>query len=227
VAFETFDFLVSSTAEPLPPLENALAEQAREDAVGQARAEREQAERQAASAERAEWLAIQNRILGDPHGHMAAARSAAAAAADEIADLRDRLAKAEARQGRARADAEFWATRMQAAEVSAQRANPLAAASQRAAATFAELRAAGRERDRAEQILRSRRPSARSAPPPFGAAGGDDPAPPPGCSRERYNANGYCGCWNCATYEDERQAAAAANGSGRFQHIQPGHMSFR
>ena len=93
--FETATWLEQFRGEPVSVLEGALAaqawEQRRDDDAGQ----READERAQAAEERAEGLHLANRALGNPVGEIASLRSALVGVDDEVAELRERLAKAE------------------------------------------------------------------------------------------------------------------------------------
>jgi hypothetical protein len=162
MTFETLKFLeqVSPAGDGQgSAVAAALARADAADRAEEAAERREAEEKRAAAAERMENLALQNRALGNPLGELQAARSAVAAADDEIADLQARLSRLQTRRDRAASSAEFWATRLQPASDCAQRSDPFEAASRRAQEAFAQLR-----RDAADDdvIRRARASQARA-----------------------------------------------------------------
>jgi DNA repair exonuclease SbcCD ATPase subunit len=94
---DEIEFLDSHTAA-LSPLQRALALDAQADAKAEHLERREEAERQATAQERTELLQLAYR--GIPAGELQRMRAAAVEADDEVRDLSDRLAKAEARRAR-------------------------------------------------------------------------------------------------------------------------------
>jgi hypothetical protein len=121
--FETLEHLQSVRAD-VSPLQAALIKSEAEDRADAARSEREAEAKRAAAAERAEVMAIQNHILGDPLGGLSSARSALAEANDEVAELSSKLEKARNRQERARSNIEFFSSRAQIATDASFRSVP-------------------------------------------------------------------------------------------------------
>ena len=146
--FETATWLEQFRGEPVSVLEGALAaqawEQRRDDDAGQ----READERAQAAEERAEGLHLANRALGNPVGEIASLRSALVGVDDEVAELRERLAKAEARQGRLRENLQWWNERWSlAVDATTTRSawvDPAQAALMRAQAAAEDARRRGR-----------------------------------------------------------------------------------
>src|SRR5437762_462057 len=89
------------------PLESGRVAAARSDAVESVRSEREAAERAAREQERAETLALANRMGGDPAGELSRHQAAYSAADDQVNDLLQQLRRAEAKRDRARSNVEF------------------------------------------------------------------------------------------------------------------------
>jgi hypothetical protein len=113
--FETLTFLESVAAKDPGPLAKALAQSDRADRREAAATEREAEARRMAGLERAEALALADRQLGGPLAEIRRSQMLMAEAADEIAELQAKLEKAIRKRDSARQNAEFCATRMQAA----------------------------------------------------------------------------------------------------------------
>jgi hypothetical protein len=163
--FETSKWLEQFRVPAVPVLEGALAAQAREQAAEDAEQERQDAELREASEARAEGLELANRALGNPAGEIASLRSALTASDDEVAELREKLGKAEARQARLQENITWWSTRWAlAVEVTSARSaqlrqDPVELAFQRAQAAAEDYRRQGRKvisRARAQQAGRYR-----------------------------------------------------------------------
>jgi hypothetical protein len=198
MTFETLQFMADHAPDTGgSAVAASLAKAAADDAAEEARERRAAGDRRAASAERMEALAIQNRALGDPMGAAQAARSAMMAADDEIADLTTRLARLQDKRDRARSNLEFFTTRMQAAQDCALRSDPLEAATRRAQDALAQVR-----RDAAgdDVLRRARAGQAKAAPRlaprvsvrsrPFGDSG-DSPPAQRAVTRRRLEDYGY------------------------------------
>jgi hypothetical protein len=121
-------------------------------------AEREQADKDAAAAQRREEFLLLNARAGDPVGEMSRARQAWSDADDMRRDALDQLRKAEKRIASAERSVEFWAARLEPVTQAAQRSrvpsDPVEAAVYHAHQAFkettqamrAEARAAARSR---------------------------------------------------------------------------------
>ena len=131
-----------SAGDDLSPLERATALTGMRERKDELDAERDQADKAAAAAERREQLEFYNAQAGDPLGHLSLARSRFTAADDVVRDLTEQLRKAERRRDRARGEIEWWATQLAPVEQAAQRArvpsDPVEAALYRAHETFKE-----------------------------------------------------------------------------------------
>jgi hypothetical protein len=163
--FETAKWLEQFRGEPVSVLEGALAAQAREQAADDAAEQRRDTELREAGEARAEGLELANRALGNPSGEIASLRAALTTCDDEVAELREKLGKAEARQGRLRENLTWWSERWAlAVEATSARSAPLRQdpvelAFQRAQAAAEDYRRHGRKvlaRARAQQARRYR-----------------------------------------------------------------------
>jgi hypothetical protein len=147
--FETAQWLEQFRAPPVTVLEGALAAQAIEQSRDDAAQERRDAEVRESAEARAEGLELANRALGNPAGEVAQLRSALAACDDEVADLREKLGKAEARQGRVRENltwwSERWALAVEATTARTVRQDPAEAAVLRAKAALDDYRRSSRK----------------------------------------------------------------------------------
>jgi hypothetical protein len=163
--FETAQWLEQFRSPPVSVLEGALAAQAREQVMDDAAEERRDDELREAAEARAEGLHLANRALGNPAGEIASLRSALTTCDDEVAELREKLGKAEARQARLQENITWWSTRWAlAVEVTSARSaqlrqDPVEAAVLRAKAAMDDHRRRGRQvlaRARAQQDERYR-----------------------------------------------------------------------
>jgi hypothetical protein len=129
-----------SAGDDLSPLERASALTAMRDRKDQLEAERDQADKAAAAAERREALEFHNAQAGDPLGHLSLARARFTEHDDRCRDLRDQLRKAEAKRDRSRGEIEWWARQLEPVEQAAQRSrvpsDPVEAAVYRAHEAF-------------------------------------------------------------------------------------------
>src|SRR2546423_711302 len=92
MAFESLELLQSIGGDP-DPTASVLARAAAVERMQEAAEERESEAKRARSIERAEVLALQNRMLGDPLGRLRSERLQASELADQAADLEAQLAK--------------------------------------------------------------------------------------------------------------------------------------
>ncbi len=145
MAFETLGFIEGMHADA-SPLEMALLRSDAEDRKLEAAESRERAEREAARNDRTEGLAIANRVLGDPLGQLSRARSQAAAADDEIAELEKQLVRAKSRRESAESQVRYAAESLSAATATAQRSDPLQRSADAAREALAEAAGARVER---------------------------------------------------------------------------------
>jgi hypothetical protein len=161
--FETAQWLEQFRSPSVPVAEIVKAAQAREQAADDAAEERRDDELREAIEERAEGLLLANRALGNPAGEIASLRSALTASDDEVADLREKLGKAEARQGRLRENLTWWSERwalgVEATTARSTRQDPAEQAVLRAQAALDDYRRSSRRvlaRARAQHAGRSR-----------------------------------------------------------------------
>jgi hypothetical protein len=123
------------SAGDLSPLDRGMALAEMRDRKEDLDTERDQADRDAAVAERREALLFANHQAGDPLGQMSLARSRFAEYDDLCRDLGDQLRRAEAKRDRARDNLEFFAARAQETRELVSRsapADPVTATVQRA-----------------------------------------------------------------------------------------------
>ena len=162
-------------ADDLSPVERALALGAMQDRREESEAQREQAEMDAAAADRREALEVANHQAGDPLGQLQLARARLTAADDRVRDLADQLRRAEAKRAGAEESTRYWADRLAPVVESMQRheiRDPVELATRRAHQEFV---AVTRERLAAGSAVRSSRPFGR------GFAVGDEPVTCPDC----------------------------------------------
>lgn len=110
-------------------------------------------------AENAEALAVANRAAGDPLGNIHQAQAVMAERQDEVAELTEKLRKAEGRLASARSSVQFWADRMLLVDESTQRSrqlSPVEAASARAADQLRRVREGRMEVEQARRSLEQR-----------------------------------------------------------------------
>jgi hypothetical protein len=185
-------FLGQFKAEPLSPMQAALAASRIEDAKAEKDAAREAAERELAAEERAESMAFKERALGRPWANINAERADLERVNDELADLQERCRKLEARRDRSQENIRFWAERLEAA-------NPAPATGfAQAQAEADKVRAlfAREAAIRARQAQPAPRPFARRSASAAAAAANGSGSFPPGCScLYRTEQVGHTHCW--------------------------------
>jgi len=140
MAFEALDLLQQLGGEP-DVAGSVLARAQQAERVRERAEEREAEARRARAVENAELLALANRQQGDPLGNIRAAQLHVADAQAEVADLGEKLRKAEGRLESARSAVQFWADRLLVVEEASARSripDPLEQASMRAADALRE-----------------------------------------------------------------------------------------
>jgi hypothetical protein len=137
----------------LSPLERSMALASMRDRKDELDAQRAQADKDAAAAQRREEFLLLNARAGDPVGEMSRARQAWSEADDMRRDALDQLRKADARIARAERSIEFWAARLEPVTQAAQRSrvpsDPVEAALYHAHQAFKETTQAMRAEARA------------------------------------------------------------------------------
>jgi hypothetical protein len=196
------DFLASVRADaPSPGVLARMAAERQERADAQAEAER--AARLEDERERRLIQYQQLGIVGRSAAEMFEAASRAADEDDRVAEARKTIERAERRR---EADAQAQRSQNEMLEQLAQRSRP------RDGVEAASLRA----REALESAVRRddvlRRARAAQGPRPFSRRGGlaVRGEAPEGCSRAKFDANGFCGCLSCFEFMEQAQRSRRA-----------------
>jgi hypothetical protein len=203
---------VGGERRQLSPIEGALAAARAEDQRQGVEDKRAAAEKQAALESQREAQAFAESQWGQPTAELRRCQEALGQADEAVAELREKLRKAEARQASYRSNVEFWAQRAQLVVDAVTRSrpdrlDPFEQAQARAQIALDDADRRGRatmERARAQVARRRARPSFRSTAATAPAHLADDSC----CLYSTSDGMPHDRCWPDAPYADPARSNA-------------------